>query len=213
MKHGVRSGSAKQQGMTLLEVLIATAILAIISAMAFLSLDNMAKSKQSLDDKTLELNQFNLAQYMFQNDLQMAISSEIILGSTEKIDFIGNSQSMNFWRFQKDQVTSGRETRARQDLPQPMIRVKWYIRNQQWFRATQSALSPLNSNQWLEQPMLELASMNCSYQSRSGILQSTWPNSRLENSQLPELINCQLQNKHNQRSVLKIIPWQNVRDL
>ncbi|GJM05903.1 MAG: hypothetical protein DHS20C09_18990 [marine bacterium B5-7] len=213
MSSSVTLNLSKQQGMTLLEVLVATAILAIISGLAFLSLDNLVKSKASLDAKTEELNQLNLAQFMFQNDLQMAISSQQTQVISEQQDFIGNSQIMTFLRYNNPQVANGRETRLSNALPKPMIRVKWMIRNQQWVRATQNALSPLNSNQWQEQVMLELDSLNCSYQSRSGLMQTTWPNTRFENSQLPESIHCQIQSKNEQRSVLKIVPWQNARGL
>ncbi len=207
---------AKQQGMTLLEVLVATSILAVIASLAFVSLDNLVRSKQTLDEKTQTLNQANLAQFMLQTDLQMAIAGNLPLRTTANPDFVGSSQGFTLVRYRNATVPSGRGkngstnagNRTAQPFNQPLIRVRWYMRNNQWFRATQNAFSPANSNQWVERPMMTLASLNCNYQSVSGVVQPNWPNSQLDQGQLPEIISCQLQDDGGQSSLIKIVPWQ-----
>ncbi len=205
----------KQQGMTLLELLVATGILAVISSMAFLSIDTLIKSKASLQLVTEELNQFNLAQFQLQNDIQMAITSNQVSAVTTAPEFIANTQSITLLRYRNNTVVNTRAQRSTVSQPthitnksSGLIRVRWYVRNDQWFRAIQSAASPLNSNQWQERPMLSLESLNCSYLDLNGIERSIWPNSQLQNSQLPEMVSCQVIQDNGQKSVLKLVPWQ-----
>jgi len=204
----------KQTGFTLLEVLVATSILAVISSMAFLSLDTLVKSKQSLQQVTAELNQFNLVQFQLQNDIQMAISTNQALSTIPEPEFIANSQSFTLLRYRKATVPNQRNRMSNNQptglnlTDQRLIRVRWYVRNNQWIRASQSAASPLRSNQWLERPMLELNSLNCSYQNSSGLMQSIWPNSQTQNAQLPDIVNCQVQLANDRESILKLVPWQ-----
>lgn len=205
---------AKQQGMTLLEVLVATGILVVISSMAFLSLDTLIQSKQSLQQITTELNQFNLAQFQLQNDIQMAVSSNQALPVLPTAEFIGDSQSITLLRFRTNTVVNqrNRKNNSRQSIADVnntnLIRVRWYVRNDQWYRASQAAAKPLNSNQWQERSMLDLKSLRCSYQNKAGGQQSNWPNSQTQNAQLPEVINCQVQLDNGLESVLKLVPWQ-----
>ncbi len=204
----------KQKGMTLLEVLVATGILAVISSMAFLSIDTLVKSKASLQTVNEELNHFNLAQFQLQNDIQMAITSQRISVAATSPEFIANTQSMTLLRYQNNTVANSRILRSnvsqnlRNNKDSGLIRVKWFVRNDQWYRATQNASSPLSSNQWQERPMLSLQSLNCTYLDLKGVEQSIWPNSQVQNSQLPEMISCQVIQENGQKSILKLVPWQ-----
>ncbi len=200
----------RQQGMTLLEVLVATGILAVISGMAFLSIDNMVKAKASLSEAITEINQANLAQYQFQTDIQMAVSSQQRIPPPLQPEFQANAQTITLLRYRSAQVPVPRVREQRRQQHIPLMRVRWYIRNDQWYRATQQADSPVNSNQWLEQPMLDLKSLSCEFANQAGLMQSVWPNSPAENSQLPKQILCQLHTSDNQRTVLKLTPWQHV---
>ena len=209
-----KSNLYKQQGMTLLEVLVATGILVVISSMAFLSLDTLVKAKQSLQQTTEQLNQSNLAQFQLQNDIQMAITSNQALAVLPAPEFIADSQSITLLRYRNATVPNQRNKRdnnqsTRQRVSnQRLIRVRWYVRNNQWYRASQSAAIPLRSNQWQERPMLAIKSLNCSYQNTAGLMQSIWPNSQSQNAQMPEMVQCQVQLANDQASVLKLVPWQ-----
>jgi|GEM_PF-1247450 len=204
----------KQNGMTLLEVLVATAILAVISSMAFLGLDTLVQSKQSLQQKTKELNQFNLVQFQLQNDIQMAITAHQAIATLPTPEFIANSQSITLLRYPNATVAvprnkaSNNRDNTRNNASSSLIRVRWDVRNGQWFRSSQSAASPVNSNQWQEQPMLDLKSLNCNYLNNAQTVQSIWPNNQTQNGQLPEMINCQVTLANDQVSVLKLVPWQ-----
>ncbi len=198
----------KQTGMTLLEVLIATAILTIISAMAFLSIDNMVKAKITLNEHTEQLNQANLAFYWLQNDLQFAVSSEQY-GLTEA-EFIGNMQSFTLTRFKGQTATSTRISNNQTSIDQPLQKVSWYVRDQQLVRAVLPAHSAGYGENGQARALLPIESFACSYQNAAGIRSNQWPNERRENGQLPYRIQCLVVTKSGQSNEFNIIPWQKI---
>lgn len=200
----------KQQGMTLLEVLVAAGILAVVSAMAFMSIDTLASAKASLDAKNKTLNNENLAVFMFQSDLQMATSSQQYVNNLSQGEFIADSQSMTLLKYQSAlaPVKRTRLENRNSELNTPLVRVRWYVRNDNWYRATQQAALPLTSNQWQERMMMPLNRFNCAYENLTGQMQPRWPNDQRQFSQLPNSINCELENTQGQISSFKIVPWQ-----
>ncbi|MCX7554770.1 type II secretion system protein [Marinicella sp. S1101] len=200
----------KQQGMTLLEVLVAAGILAVISAMAFMSIDTLASAKASLDAKNKILNNENLAVYLFQTDLQMATSSQQYVNNLSQGEFIANSQSLTFLKYQSvlAPVKRTRLESRNSNLKTPLIRVRWYVRNDNWYRATQQAAMPLSGNQWQERLMMPLNRFNCGYENLTGVIQPRWPNDQRQFSQLPDSINCEIENAQGQVSTIKVVPWQ-----
>lgn len=203
---------AQQQGMTLLELLVASAVMAVVAGLAFLSLDNLASAKQTLDQHNRVLNQQNLALYWLQNDLQLANTNLTPGNASDQAEFTGDSQGFSLLRFQSPTVPSGRETRGadQQADAHGLVRVRWYVRNNHWYRATQSAFAPLSSSQWLERSMMPLQSVSCQYRNQAGLMQSIWPQEANQRQQLPQRIICSLTQEAGQRTVLDVVPWQHV---
>ncbi len=204
-----------QYGMTLLEVLVATAILVIISSMAFLSIDNLASAKQYLDEKNKSLNQENLAYYLFQNDLQMAIASEQLINNLPQGEFIANSQSITLLKYKSPtapvKLSSNRMRNSKlNDSLSPLLRVRWYVRNNTWYRATQAGVASLTDNRWQERVMLEVTRFSCGYQNVTGQTQPIWPNEQRQFSQLPQQISCEVENTHGQISKFNVVPLQKI---
>lgn len=200
-----------QKGMTLLELLVATAILAIISGMAFMSLNNLASSKQTLDEINKNLNQENLTYYLLQNDLQMSIASQQFNTVLKQSEFIANSQSFTILKYKTPIAPinqTGNQNRNNYHN-NPLTRVRWYVRNKTLYRATQSAAAPLsNNNIWQERPMIEVDLFNCVYQNLTGQSQAVWPAEQRQFSQLPQMITCELQNNQGLNHMFKVVPWQ-----
>lgn len=196
-----------QQGMTLLEVLVATAILAIISGMAFMSLNNLANSKQALDVKNKSMNQQNLIQYLLQNDLQMSVSSQQVNNQLKQGEFIANSQSITLLKYKSPQAPVNQS--RNDNYGNSLLRVRWFVRNKTLFRATQSAAAPLsNYNLWQERPMIEVDRFNCVFQNVTGQAQTVWPADQRQFSQLPQMISCELETTEGLNTLLKVVPWQ-----
>ncbi len=198
----------KQMGMTLLEVLIATGILTVISAMAFLSIDNMVRSKTILNQQTEQLNQTNLAFYLLQNDLQFAISSQQ-LGVAEA-EFVGGIQSFTLTRFKRQIATSPRVEDHNAAINQPLQKVRWYIRDQQLERAVLPAHSTGYGENWQTRTLLPIESFNCSYQNAAGVSSNQWPNEGGENGMLPNSIQCLVVTESGQANEFNVVPWEKI---
>ncbi len=196
----------KQAGMTLLEVLVATGILAVISSLAFISIDNMVRSKSLLSEHTDQLNQHNLAFFLLQNDLQFAVSSQQL--NVSKPEFVGSSQSFSLLKFQDKQASSSRIDQAQSNLIQPVQRIRWYVKNKFLVRAVQASYVPQSQLNWQERNMMAVQSFSCSYRNQVGIDSSSWPNTQTDNSQLPQTTQCLIVTEDGSESTLQITPWQ-----
>jgi type II secretion system protein J len=198
-----------QSGMTLLEVLIATSILAVISALAFLSIDNMVKAKSTLNEHTEQLNRVNLALYLLQNDLQFAYSSQ--QNGLLEAEFTGNSQGFTLLQHKGQTVTSPRIERSPQSISQPLQKVRWHINSQQLVRSVLPAYS-VNSgtSSWQPQPLLEVSRFSCAYINDAGNRSGQWPNSSFENALLPRSIQCLITTESDMDYEINITPWQKI---
>ena len=195
--------------MTLLEVLVATGILALISGLAFVSLDNLIRSKQSLQEANEAINQFNLTIFQLQSDVKLAVAHESPLVSSPWPEFSGDSQSISLHRFASASVPVTRSRQqANNQSSQPLQRIRWAVRNGQLIRSSQPAAAPQNSNQWVERPMLAVKTFHCSYHGLTGQNQPRWPATESQNNQLPEWLGCELTTADDQRSVLHLTPMQ-----
>jgi prepilin-type N-terminal cleavage/methylation domain-containing protein len=139
---------AKQIGMTLLEVLVATTILTILSALAFVSIDNMVNAKALIKLHTDQLNQDTLGFYQIQNDLQFAVSDRQL--NIINPEFIGSSQGFSLLRYQSPAATSSRIEQSQVTVFNSLKRVKWYLKGQHLIRASQSAYGIDNGVNWQE---------------------------------------------------------------
>ncbi len=194
--------------MTLLEVLVATGILAVISTMAFISIDNMVRSKATLSEHTKQLNQTNLAYYLLQNDLQFAVSSQQL--SLQAAEFKGTAQSFSLLKFKDQIATSPRIEQTHSGVSQPIQRVRWYLRDQYLFRAVQPAHASHQIGHWQERQVLAIESFNCSYRNVVGVDLNSWPNTANENSQLPQSIQCLIVSSDGLETELQVSPWQSI---
>ena len=194
--------------MTLLEVLVATGILALISGLAFVSLDNLIRSKQSLQEANEAINQFNLTIFQLQSDVKLAVGHESPLVPSPWPEFSGDSQSISLHRFASASVPVTRSRQQTNSQSQPLQRIRWAVRNGQLIRSSQSAAAPQNSNQWVERPMMAVKTFHCSYHGLTGQSQPRWPGAESQNNQLPEWLVCELTTADDQRSVLHLTPMQ-----
>lgn len=205
----MKPGSVKlQSGMTLLEVLIATSILAVISAMAFLSIDNMVKAKTTLNANTEQLNQINLALYLIQNDLQFAFSSQ--QNNLTEAEFTGDGRSFTLLQHKGQTVTSLRIEQSRDSANQPLQKVRWYVNNQQLIRAVLPAHNVGYGSGWQQRPLLAVSEFNCVYINDAGSRSGQWPNSSFENAVLPRSIQCLITTESDMEFEINITPWQKI---
>lgn len=201
----------KQQGMTLMELLVAVALLSIIAAMAFASVYTLAESKHHMDETVSRLNQESAALALFNQDIKMAIGQPLTVSTDNTLQLIGDSQSIRLQRFNPFQAVPRQAVvNHLKQRPATVLEVRWYVRDDQWYRATRSAASTPHAP-WQERAMMPLQQIRCQYQSISGQLLDRWPPRQgVVSTALPKAVHCRITSQQNRQSDLKITPWQQI---
>ncbi len=200
----------QQSGMTLLELLVATAILSIISVMAFLSLNSLTTAKAGMEAATLRINENRLALTLFSQDIKMAVSSRSRNLDNRDAEFVGEPNLVRLQRFNPAQAVPTRFSRQQNNPDQDIVlEVRWMVRNKQWYRATRSALSSEYAP-WQERLMMPLEQMRCQYRNQGGQLLNRWPADNYQAVEVPQAVHCRLWSIDKRQSELIMTPWQNL---
>lgn len=202
--------SHKQSGMTLLELLVAVALLSIIAVMAFASINTLVDAKQQMDDTAQRLNQENMVLELFSDDIQMATSQTLMTAITNSTDFTGEPQAIRLQRFNPYQAVprQGLVNHLKERVA-TVLDVRWFVRDSTWYRATRPAVSTEYAP-WQEQAMLPIRQIRCQYQTISGQLLDRWPPDSQQLSALPRSVRCRLTSDLDRQSDLIITPWQQI---
>lgn len=205
-----RQSLQRQSGMTLLELLVATAILSIISVMAFLSLNSLTTAKAGMEAATLRINENRLALTLFSQDIKMAISSRSRTQGGGGAEFIGEPSLLRLQRFNPAQAVPTRFSRQQNNPDQDIVlEVRWMLRNNNWYRATRSALSNEYAP-WQERLMMPLEQMRCQYRNQGGQLLNRWPADDYQAVEIPQAVQCRLWSVEKRQTDLLLTPWQNL---
>lgn len=201
-------GYHKQQGMTLLELLVAVALLSVIAVMAFSAIYTLTGAKQQMDEKITDLNQENMVFSLFSDDIKMAIGQQETVNTADSLGFSGEPQALRLQRFNPYQAVprQGLVNHLKQH-PATVLDVRWFVRNKMWYRATRSAAST-NFAGWQEQAMLPLQQLRCQYQTMAGQLLDHWPPRQGQITALPRAVHCRTTSQHDRQSDMVITPWQ-----
>ncbi|WP_395377112.1 type II secretion system protein J [Marinicella sp. W31] len=165
-----------QTGMTLLEVLLAVSLIAVIASMAFVGLNALVDARAITQEKNTELNRLNLSLQLLTQDVQMLHQAS---AATQVIS--GENQRLIVERLQYSQVSG---------LPSAVQRIKWEWRNSRLLRSTQDVLQPGYINRWNDRLMLELPLFSCQYEDIGGIANSSWPVTTEIGGDIPSAVVC-----------------------
>lgn len=177
----------QQSGMTLFEVLIAVAILAVLATIGFIGIDAMLKAQQRIDEKNRQLNRQNIALFMLQNDIFFAISSNNVKSGQKTADFSGSTTQFTLTRLAQIQLP---EALQNPNQLGDVLKVRWSFYDGFLYREQLSAVQRSSVDRWQKQQMMPLQSWQCRYQNSSGSMLHNWPNNDLEKALLPEQISC-----------------------
>ncbi|MCF6300445.1 MAG: prepilin-type N-terminal cleavage/methylation domain-containing protein [Proteobacteria bacterium] len=198
---------AGQQGMTLLEILLATALISIVATMAFVGLNSLIEARLATDERSDKINRLNLTLQMMRTDVQYAMTSLLDGQARAQLaaaEFTGANNGFTLQRYHR-KLLKNNESSNNGDV----IQVKWHLRGKKLLRSTQSVLTPAYRYQWQDREMIELERFSCSYIGQNGLSVFSWPQTILDRSQLPTSIKCQLQTTKQQTTELIMFPMQN----
>ncbi|WP_154222197.1 PulJ/GspJ family protein [Marinicella rhabdoformis] len=195
-----------QFGMTLLELLIATAILSIMAGMGFVGTKAMTEASTRVTEKSRQLQQVNLVLTQISRDVSLAVSSRSTGLAVTDSDFTGDGLRFELIRFEQALLPSvtDNETEALGDV----IQVAWYVRNGQMFRAQRPLVQKQNSQAWQQQAMQEVKYWRCEYKDFSGQWLPNWPGQATQGVQLPSQIKCRVTATDGRESDWIMVPWQ-----
>lgn len=163
----------RQQAFTLLEILIALMIFAIISVMMTLVLQSVFTTRQRITEQSQRLAKLQIAVVLMQHDLQQTINrpvrnSEGILQPA----LLGNASDVQFTRggFSNPQALEQRSE---------LQRVAYFIKDHQLFRRSWNRLDPVNANQYADKLLLDnVNSLQFSYLDTKNNNVKFWPLTR-----------------------------------
>ncbi len=201
---------SQQHGMTLLELLVAVALMSVIAVMAFASIYTLTESKRHLDETVDRLNQESAALGLFNQDIKMAIGEQSSVSANRGSSLVGDTQNLRLQRFNPYQSVprQGIVNHLKQ-RPATVLDVRWFVRGDIWYRATRSAAATAYAP-WQQQPMMDIQQIRCQYQSVNGQLIDRWPPRQGPATALPKAVHCHIRSQHNRQSDMVITPWQQI---
>lgn len=189
---------SKQKGMTLLEVLVATTLMAIISVISYTGLNSLIDSKIHTDKAAETLNREILVSRQLHKDIKSIINRDIkkatgdrypaVLGSYYSMEFSLNSHSNPL-------------NQQRSELH----RVRWELANGQLIRRTIDYLESGSQPRWQDRVYLtQINDFTISYINNAGQKLRKWP----ENNQfpIPKFIQINLTLKDNTSLFFNLTP-------
>lgn len=189
-----------QSGMTLLELLIATAILAIMAGMGLLGIQSLIQAEQRISLQESEWRSRNMMAYRITQDVQMALSDQA--GNDSPLQ--GQSNRFELYRFQSALLPQDDQAQWPID---DVVQVAWYWRAGQLYRSTRPWLQRHDEQQWQAQVVAEVKQFRCEYLGFDGQISPQWPQANQALQGLPKQIKCLVVDDKDRRSNWVLTPW------
>ncbi len=196
----------KQQGMTLLELLIATVILAIMAGMGLFGIQSLISAEQRVTERQALWRSESMSLIQLTQDVQYAVTARGNDAGQNNV-FTGTAQDFQLVRFRQSMVPGlSQVNKALSDV----VQVSWYWRNGQLYRAQRPWLQNQDAQAWIEQPMGAVRQWRCEYQSLTGDWVPRWPQNDSSSQSLPKQLKCQVTMSGNRVSEWVLVPWQQI---
>jgi len=162
--------TVRQFGLTLLELLVATAIFSIMSAAAYSSLQSSLKAEENFEASMQEVEAVQMCLSVFQRDI-MQLSPRTVrdaFGDGEPAMVLSNGRELSFTR-------GGNFSSLRLDRPE-LTRVAYTLRAGQLIRSQWRRLDPTQGERPLSAPLLDkVSNLQIRVLDQSGIWHLDWP--------------------------------------
>ena len=161
------------KGMTLLEVLVAMALMVVISAISFASLNGLIDAKVHTDKVAIDMRQELLTSQQLSKDFKSIIHRKIKnqYGETQRA-IEGSYSTIHFSR-------NGHNNPLKQNRAE-LQRIQWFLKDntltRRWLDQMDQGLSP----RWRQRPYLnDVNQLTFTYTNASGQELANWPESEL----------------------------------
>lgn len=196
----------KDQGFTLLEILVALTVFAILATLTSAAMYHAFDTRNRVNEQANRLNQLQLAVSMIENDAKQVIDRPV-RGNEMRLFpiFNGNNHYVEFTR-------DGLNNPLGEDRKSSLKRVALVCEKNKLLRRSWSALDPMDHNRYEDRLLLdELKDCHFAYLSQSLERLSEWRENALNQNQgnepFPQAIILNLNHQHwGKASFLFIIP-------
>jgi len=193
MKHYLNH-QCSQQGFTLLELIIAIAIFAIVSVLTYSGLSSVIQTSQITEEAADELRQLQLAMIFVRRDIMQIVPRQVNDGSGQLIEALISVRGDSVLEFSRD----GNPNPAN-SLRSNLQRVRYIIEDDKWFRLSWNKLDRTNNEAPQKQLLLDkMNSLNFRFLTSQKQWQDTWQKENIGGRviELPMAIEMNLAHKH-----------------
>ena len=184
----------QQQGFTLLELIIAIAIFAVVSVLTYSGLSSVIQTSQVTEEAADKLRQLQLAMIFVQRDMMQMVPRQVNNGSGQLAEALISMRGENILEFTRDGNPNPADRRR-----STLQRVRYIIEDDQWFRLSWNQVDHTENEEAQKQLLLDkMSTLSFRFLNRQKQWQDTW---QKENSaghliELPRAIEMNLEHEH-----------------
>jgi len=172
----IYSGTTRQKGMTLLELLVAMTLMVVVSVISFASLNGLINAKHQSDAVADELRQEQLTSLQLHKDISGFINRPVK-------DEFGNIKPALLGRYSDIEFSRNGHVSGLNNQQSELQRVHWYIQDHTLYRNHINTMDLGSFAKWRKRKYLdEVKELAITYINISGIESRQWP---VANSLIP----------------------------
>lgn len=183
-----------QQGFTLLELILAIAIFAVVSVLTYSGLSSVIQTSQVTEESADELRQLQLAMVFVRRDIMQIVPRQVNNGSGQLSEAVISTQGDSLLEFTRDGNPNPADS-----LRSTLQRVRYIIEDDQWFRLSWNKLDRTDNEEPQKQLLLDkMTNLSFRFMNSQKQWQDTWQKENIAGRliELPMAIEMNLEHKH-----------------
>lgn len=181
-----------QNGFTLLEIMVALFIFAIVTTISLIGMKNVIETQQIIETHVANMNEMQLAMIIMQRDFSQVIDRTITdQNNQQQHSLMGNNNYIEFTR-------SGYINPMASSDRSEMQRVAYFVKNNQLIRMSWAELDRTQNTPAIQKVLIDnVYNLHFTYLDYQGVFHDQWPlsssvvpstqNSQVSQQQLPTL--------------------------
>jgi general secretion pathway protein J len=159
-----------QKGFTLLEIMIALFVFAIVASISLMSMKNVIETQRVIENHVVAMNKMQFAMIIMQRDITQVIDRSIIDQSNQQLPSLtGNS---NYFEFTRSGYINPMAISDRSELQ----RVAYFFKNKQLVRMSWAHLDRTKNTPAIQKILLDnINDIHFRYLDYKNVFQNQWP--------------------------------------